>query len=228
MPTVQANGITQRYRFTGDSDPAARAMVWVHGIGGALDYWTELLPSFRGFRHLSYDVRGMGESEGTEGAVSLETWAADLSALMQALDIESAIIGGTSMGGAISQRFAIDHPEQTDALLLLSTSSRVGAAAEQNWLKQADDTEAGGQPRLAAAQRAVAKYNMDDELRNVTVPTLIIVGDADRTTPAGGSVIISRCIVGSELEIYPGIGHSALKEEPKAVARVDGWLAQFR
>jgi pimeloyl-ACP methyl ester carboxylesterase len=59
------------------------------------------------------------------------------------------------------------------------------------------------------------------------VPTLIIVGDADKTTPAGGSVIISRCIANSELEIYPGIGHGPLKEEPKAVERVRDWLQQF-
>ncbi|MEE8422221.1 MAG: alpha/beta hydrolase, partial [Dehalococcoidia bacterium] len=131
MPTVDANGITQHYEFTGEGD---RTVAWIHGIGSSLDYWTDLLPGFPGFRHLSYDVRGMGETEGTEGPVSLETWAADLSALMQSLDVGNAIVAGTSMGGAIAQRFAIDHPRQTDALLLLSTSSRVGAAAEEHWL----------------------------------------------------------------------------------------------
>ncbi len=225
MPTVEANGIEQRYEFTGEGD---RTVVWIHGIGGSLEYWTELLPRFAGLRHLTYDVRGMGQSEGSEGAVSLELWAADLAALLDAAGVESAVVAGTSMGGAIAQRFGIDHPHKTDALLLLSTSSRVGAAAEERWLSQADETESGGNPRLAAAQRAVAKYNMDEELKGVTVPTLIIVGDADRQTPAGGSVIISRCIANSELEIYPGIGHGPLKEEPKAVQRVAGWLEQFK
>jgi pimeloyl-ACP methyl ester carboxylesterase len=225
MPVIEANGLKHRYQFTGEGD---RTMVWIHGIGGSLDYWQELLPQFSGFRHLSYDVRGMGESEGSDGPVALTDWATDLSLLLSALDVERAIIAGHSMGGVIAQRFSIDHPEQVEALVLISTSSRVGPAAEQYWLKQADQTESGGSLRLAAAQRAVASYNMDEQLPAVSVPTLIIVGDADERTPPGGSVILSRLIKGSELEIYPGIGHNSLREEPKAVQRVDGWLAQFR
>ena len=152
MPVIEANGLKHRYQFTGEGD---RTMVWVHGIGGSLDYWQELLPQFSGFRHLSYDVRGMGESEGTDGPVALTDWATDLSLLLSALDIDRAIIAGHSMGGVIAQRFSIDHSEQLDALLLISTSSRVGPAAEEFWLKQADETESGGSLRLAAAQRAV-------------------------------------------------------------------------
>lgn len=224
MPAVQANGIEQCYEFTGDG---TRTVAWIHGIGSSHHYWTETLPAFAGFRHLTYDVRGMGDSAGSEGPVSLELWAADLAALFDALDIERAIVAGSSMGGAIAQRFAIDHPEKTEALLLLSTSSRVGAAAEERWMSQAGETEAGGNPRLAAAQRAVAKYHMDEQLRGVTVPTLIVVGEEDRTTPPGGSVIISRLIAGSELEIYPGAGHAPLKEAPQAVERVQRWLEQF-
>jgi len=169
----------------------------------------------------------MGESEPTEGPVSLEDWAAACNALLDALGVEQAIIAGTSMGGAITMRFAIDYPQKVQALLLLSTSSRVGQQATDHWLAQADQTEANGNPVLAAAQRAVAKYHMDEQIKAFEVPTLIIVGDADKTTPAGGSVIMSRCIPDSELEIYPGIGHSPLKEEPKAVERVNRWLDQF-
>jgi pimeloyl-ACP methyl ester carboxylesterase len=224
MPEIVANGIKQCYEINGEG---RTTIVWIHGIGGSHHYWDDILPSFPGFRHISYDVRGMGDSEGTDGPASLETWAADCNALLEELGVEQAIVAGTSMGGAITQRVAIDYPGRVNALLLLSTSSRVGQAATDNWMAQADRTEAEGKPRLAAAQRAVAAYNMDEELKSVAVPTLIIVGDADKTTPAGGSVIISRCIANSELEIYPGIGHGPLKEEPKAVERVRDWLQQF-
>lgn len=224
MPEVVANGLKHCYEITGEG---ATTIVWIHGIGGSHHYWDEVLPEFPGFRHLTYDVRGMGQSEGSEGPVTLEDWAADCASLMDELGIEQAIIGGTSMGGAITMRFGIDFPEKVKALLLLSTSSRVGQAATDHWMAQADDTEKGGNPLLAAAQRSVAKYNMDEEIKNFDVPALIVVGDADKTTPAGGSVIMSRCIPNSELEIYPGIGHSPLKEEPKSVVRVRDWLAQF-
>ncbi len=224
MATTTVQGRTVRYELTGEG---ARTIAWTHGVGGSLDYWREDLSKFPGFRHLTYDVRGMGESEGTDGPVTLEDWSRDLAGLMDALGIASAVIAGSSMGGAISQRFAIDFPERTEGLLLLSTSSRVGAAATANWMAQADRTEATN-PHLAAAQRAVAAYNMDEGLKTVRVPTLIVVGDADPTTPPGGSVIMSRLICGAELEIYPGIGHAPLHEEPRSVERVHGWLQQFR
>lgn len=224
MPFVDANGIRQRYELTGDG---TRTIAWVHGIGSSLDYWRDDLPKFSGFRHLSYDVRGMGESTAEDGPVSLELWARDLAALLDALDIERAIIAGSSMGGAITQRFGIDFPDRTEGLLILSTSSRVGEVAQQSWMERADETERGGNAALAASQRAVANYNMDEELTAIRVPSLVLCGDADTTTPAGGSVIISRCIPDAELEIYEGVGHAPLHDEPRSVERVRAWLAQF-
>jgi len=225
MSFIRANGINQHYELTGNG---VQTIVWIHGIGGSLNYWTEDLSKFSNFQHLAYDVRGMGETEGTSDAVSLEIWAKDLSELLIALDIKNAIIAGSSMGGAIAQRFAIDYPDQTTALLLLSTSSRVGAAATDHWRAQADETEKNGDKFLAEAQRAVAFYNMDEELKEIAVTTLILVGDADSTTPPGGSVIISRCIVDSELEIYAGLGHAPLHESDEPVERVQAWLATIQ
>ena len=220
MPAIQVDGRTMRYELTGEG---SRAVVWTHGIGSTLDTWREHLPHLPGFRHLTYDVRGFGESEGHGGPVTLADWARDLNGLMDALGIETAIVAGHSMGGAISQRFVIDYPDRAEALLLLSTSSRVGPAATANWMRLADEVE-GSNPFLAAARRAVAVYNMDEELKRFRKPTLILVGDSDPTTPAGGSVILHRLIPGSELEIYPGIGHSIFKEEPQAIARAAAWM----
>ncbi|MEX1023059.1 MAG: alpha/beta hydrolase [Dehalococcoidia bacterium] len=223
MPVATVDGRAVRYELTGEG---ARTIAWTHGVGSSLDYWRDDLPKFPGFRHLTYDVRGMGQSEGTDGPVALADWARDLTALLDAVEVDRAIIAGVSMGGAISQRFALDYPERLDGLLLLSTSSRVGAAATAGWMARADET-AKTNARLAEAQRAVSAYNMDEGLKTVRVPSLILVGDADATTPPGGSVIMSRLIPHSELEIYPGIGHAVLHEEPRAVERVQAWLRQF-
>lgn len=221
MATIEVQGRSVHYEITGDGP---RTIVWTHGIGSSLETWRPHLPDFPGFRHVTYSVRGMGESQGIDGPVALEDWARDLDGLMEALGIPSAIIAGHSMGGAISQRFVIDFPHRVEALLLLSTSSRVGAVAEAAWLRQADEIEATN-PHLAAARRAVSRYQMDEELKTVAVPTLILVGDSDPTTPAGGSVIMSRLIPHAQMEIYAGIGHSIFPESPAAKARAKEWLA---
>jgi pimeloyl-ACP methyl ester carboxylesterase len=224
VPTIKANGIDQCYELSGEG---ANTIVWIHGIGSNHDTWDDVLPSVPGFRHLAYCVRGMGDSAKPAGPYNLELWADDCAALMDGLGIDQAIIAGHSMGGAIAQRVLIDHPEKAKALFLLATSSRVGAAAEASWMSRADELESTN-PGLAAANRAVAKYNMDEEIKGIHVPTLIVVGDKDPTTPAGGSVIMSRCIEDAVLEIYPGIGHMPLREEPKSMERLNRWLDAFR
>lgn len=225
MPSVTANGITQHYELSGDG---AKTIVFIHGIGSKLQTWETTTPQLAGFRHLVYDVRGMGESGHEPGPVSLSTWAADLDALMGALDIPKAIIAGHSMGGAIAQRFTIDFPHRVEGLLLFATSSRVGPALASGWLKRAEEFEAAGNGAMAATNRAVAGYRMDEGLKSVVAPTLILVGDKDPQTPPGGSVIMARCIPNAELEIYPGIGHNIYKDEPKSIERANRWLARFK
>ena len=225
MPFITANGISQHHELTGDG---SRAIIWVHGIGSKLDTWATTTPQFPGFRHLTYDVRGMGQSGHQDGPVSLATWASDLDALMEALGIPRAIIAGHSMGGAISQRFTIDFPHRVEGLLLFATSSRVGGALASGWLTRAAEFDAAGNRAMAETNRAVAAYRMDEGLKRIAAPTLILVGGADPQTPPGGSVIMSRCIPNSELEIFPGIGHSIYKDEPKSVDRAKRWLTRFQ
>ncbi|TAJ19690.1 MAG: alpha/beta hydrolase [Dehalococcoidia bacterium] len=225
MPFITANGISHQYELRGEG---TKTIVFVHGIGSRLETWAETTPAFKGFRHLVYSVRGMGESSSEPGPVSLATWAKDLDALMEALGIPRAIIAGHSMGGAITQRFAIDFPHRVEGMILFSTSSRVGGALAAGWLKKAEEFEAAGNGPMAATNRAVAAYRMDEELKKVTAPTLILVGSADPQTPPGGSVIMSRLIANSELEIFPGIGHGIYKEEPKSVERAVRWLERFQ
>ena len=54
MPVIQANGIEQCYALSGDGP---QTIVWIHGIGSNHDTWDDVLPSVRGFRHLSHLLR---------------------------------------------------------------------------------------------------------------------------------------------------------------------------
>src|SRR3569832_134516 len=69
---------------------------------------------------------------------------------------------------------------------------------------------------LAPVIEAMRTLNTDpltSALRSVAVPTLIIVGDKD-FLGVGGSVILSRTLAGSELEIVSGRGHGIYLEDP--------------
>jgi len=61
------------------------------------------------------------------------------------------------------------------------------------------------------AMRSLNADPLTDRLRELRVPTLIIVGDQD-FLGVGGSVILSRAIAGSEFEIVSGRGHGVHHE----------------
>lgn len=84
-------------------------------------------------------------------------------------------------------------------------------------------------PGMAPVIEAMRSLNVDPltaALREVRVPTLIIVGEKD-FLGVGGSVILSRAVEGSELEIVAGRGHGIYLEDPDWFAgRLGGFLAR--
>ncbi len=65
-------------------------------------------------------------------------------------------------------------------------------------------------PKVYAEQaRAASSYDYTEALKAVRCPVLILQGLADRLTPPGGSVILSRAIPGAELHMIEGVGHNA-------------------
>ncbi len=78
----------------------------------------------------------------------------------------------------------------------------------------------------AASARAFGAYNWTDELPQVAAPTLILQGLADRMTPPGGSVILSRRLPHSRLVMVPDAGHNLPIEVPALfTAAILGFLA---
>ena len=69
----------------------------------------------RGFRLLSFDARGYGASSCPREVYTIEGWAADGAALLDAVGLDRVLVHGTSMGGMIAIAFTAHHPERTIA-----------------------------------------------------------------------------------------------------------------
>lgn len=96
------------------------ALIFLHG--GLSDHRGAQLRAgslSRHFRLVTPDVRGAGRSHFAE-ELTWDLLADDVLALLRALGVERAIIGGSSAGSAIALRFALRHPAHTRALLLVS------------------------------------------------------------------------------------------------------------
>jgi pimeloyl-ACP methyl ester carboxylesterase len=123
---VHANGVNLCVDSIGDpSDPP---ILLIMGSGASMDWWEdefcERLAAGGRFV-VRYDHRDTGRSVSYEpGAPGYtgDDLIDDVVGLLDALDIPRAHLVGMSMGGAIAQVVALDHPERVASLTLISTS----------------------------------------------------------------------------------------------------------
>jgi pimeloyl-ACP methyl ester carboxylesterase len=134
MPTVRANGIDVYYELHGPARAGQPPLVLAHGFSGSTEEWRQLvLPLAARRQLLLYDVRGHHLTTAPEDPeeYSIQTFAADQRALMLALGIERAHIGGLSMGGMIATQFVVDYPEMVASFLLCDSSAGNGASESE-------------------------------------------------------------------------------------------------
>lgn len=105
-------------------------VVWIQGVGVSGEGWRPQVDRLRlQFHHLTFDNRGLGRSQPCSGEISIPAMAEDVRRLMSEVGWESAHVVGHSMGGIISQEFALRYPRKVRSLSLLCTFSRGRDAA---------------------------------------------------------------------------------------------------
>jgi pimeloyl-ACP methyl ester carboxylesterase len=110
-------------------DPRDPAILLIAGMSGSMDEWDEEFcarlaagPRFV----IRYDHRDTGQSACCPpGAPSYtgDDLTADAIGVLDALGVTAAHLVGISMGGAIAQRLAVEHPGRVASLALLSTTA---------------------------------------------------------------------------------------------------------
>jgi pimeloyl-ACP methyl ester carboxylesterase len=121
MPVSQlaGHGPTLAYDDIGTGHP----IVLLHAFPLDRTMWApqlEVLPP-TGFRVLAIDLPGFGESTAGKTSFTIEGVADIVADFLKALNIDSAVVGGLSMGGYIAMAFARRHPDQLRALILADT-----------------------------------------------------------------------------------------------------------
>jgi 3-oxoadipate enol-lactonase len=180
------NGIDTRYVFEDRS--GGPALTFIHQLGGDLSVWDTLAGHFRHrFRVLRYDVRGHGASAVSNTAFGFKELSADLTALLDAKDIEKTHLVGMSMGGMIAQQFALDHAgksgSRTLSLTLCDTASRTAPEAQESWNERAALVRREGLHSLADV--TMARWFTPD-FRRTNRDTVARICDVLLRTPAEG------------------------------------------
>jgi pimeloyl-ACP methyl ester carboxylesterase len=116
----------------------------VHGIGASLESWDPIADALaQHFTVVRADLRGHGASS-TMTRCSLDDFISDVDNLLNALKIEKTHLVGFSLGGLISQRYAIERAARLDRLVLVSSVAERTDEERERVLKRADQIDREG------------------------------------------------------------------------------------
>ena len=114
-----------------DEGPRDAPIVLLHGSNADLhtwQAWTDALSA--DYRVVRFDQRGHGlTGPAADADYSIEAFAGDIDAVVDALGVERFVLAGNSMGGAIAMQYAIASPDRLDGLVLVDAS---GAPIERD------------------------------------------------------------------------------------------------
>lgn len=230
------------YRTAGEGP---LSLVMIHGAGGS---WQALAPQLElgnsQLRVIIPDLPGHGHSEGP-AQDSVPIYTEFLHEFMQNLGLSQLVLAGHSMGGAIAQEFALNWPEALQALILLSTGARlrVGPAFLASLAQEAEGTPASAlelnpntEPEtmvMSPMSRyldylACNSFDRMEVINQITLPTLVMAGEQDTSTPPKYARYLAERIPNAELVLIPGAGHLMPLEAPEQVnATLINFLRRF-
>jgi pimeloyl-ACP methyl ester carboxylesterase len=238
---IDREGVEIHYEAAGAGGDAP-PVLFTHGYAASARMWDAqrdaLVPRRRA---ILWDMRGHGASASPEdpAAYSAEATVGDMAAILDACKESSAVLAGMSLGGFMSLAFHRAHPARVRALVLVDTgpgfrSADTRAAWNRYALETADRYAREGlgalpgAPEVASAAHRSARglelaargmlVQRDgaviESLREIRVPTLIVVGAEDRHF-LDAAAYMARVIPGAVREVVPGAGHAPNVERPE-------------
>jgi len=254
------DGVTIFYKDWGPKN--AQPIVFHHGWPLSADDWDAQMLFFlaQGYRVIASDRRGHGRSSQVSEGHDMDHYAADVSAVVEHLDLRDSIHIGHSTGGGQVARYVAKYGEPrgrvAKAVLVSSVPpimvksdknpggtpievfdglraalaanraqfyidlasgpfysfNRPGAKISQgvidNWWRQ------GMMGRAKAHYEGIKAFSETDQtedLKAITVPTLVTQGDDDQIVPyKDASLLQAELLKNATLKIYPGFPHGML------------------
>ena len=209
----------------GDED--APVIIFVHGAGGSAATWFMQLKGLSNdFHIIALELNGHGESPDRSKENTIESYLTDIDEIVT--QYEKPVLAGHSMGGALSQLYALRHPDKIRGIILIGTGAKLRVAPlifdmlENNFEGYVDAAgsfmfcEETSTELIEASKIEIRKckpsiinrdfaacndFDIMELISNISLPALILVGDQDLMTPVKYSSYLHERLPNSTLHI---------------------------
>jgi pimeloyl-ACP methyl ester carboxylesterase len=248
--TLDVNGVQTVVQTAGEGEP----LVYFHGAG-TITGFDSLLPLAERFQLVVPHHPGFGLSADDPTVGRIEDYARHYLDVFDQLGIRELSLVGQSMGGYLAATFAIDATERVRRLVLAAPlglrvpehpTADIFTIPNEELLEHlsADPSIFDGKvpdpptPEFLAlsfrettsAARILWERPYDTRLprwlHRLTMPTLLLWGDADRIIPVEQIDVWADHVRGAERRILPGVGHLLFDESPDAVTAVGEFVGE--
>ena len=253
MPLIDRDGINIYYDIQGPEQ--GLPIILSHGHAAATPMWALQVTALKkNYRIITWDLRGHGRSDCPSDPTlySVKHTVDDMAAILDTCGLERAVIGGHSLGGVMSFQFQLAYPERVLAMAILNSgpgfrNDRVREQWNQGCERTAASLERKGLAALSKSNEVHAEWHRDvqglihaargimthqdarmiDNLGNIKVPVLVLVG-ADDQEFLGAANYMARKIPNVRKEIIDNAGHAANLDQPEVFnALLMGFLEQL-
>jgi pimeloyl-ACP methyl ester carboxylesterase len=152
-------------RLYWESRGTGEPVLLIHGLGLSGGAWWRTVEALCPTqRVITFDHRGIGQSESLMPAFTTEAMADDAASILDELGLESAHVYGFSLGGMVAQQLALRHPRRVRSLILGATQAggRRAVPAKRDVLEFFRQRPAMG---FEEAARASVAYNYAPSFR---------------------------------------------------------------
>ena len=227
-------------------------LVFIHGAGSSSLAFYHQLQHFRNSKALDLPGHPTGKP-----CPTIEQYLEWVRGFTTARRYKNMVIGGHSMGGAISLLYALRYPEEVRGIILIGTGARLrvhpdylqmgrdAVSDTSAWLENQMAYYPGVDPDIVQSLRrrsvevgpavelndllACDQFDVMNEIQNITLPTLVICGAEDTMTPVKYADFLADNIPGARKAIIPHANHFVQLQQPKLVnASIEEFLASLK
>ncbi len=234
------NGLLINYYINHVNSP--NTVVFVHGWLSNAKVWWHLMHALGkvGFNSIAIDLPGFGDSQVPEYSVDNNFYCEILKDLLTKLKVQKFILVGHSNGGAIAVKYANSYTLDIDKLILIDAAGirkKTRSKTLKNLLaktvsplfkvpflkplRAAIYSAMGSEDYinseyLGSTYRNIINDDISLMYKTIYIPTLIVWGKKDKSTPIEYGEFINSQIKDSKLELIDA-GHFPFLEKPNEV-----------